>query len=481
MKKIPVKIKYTLLSVLLTAAVAVGLLLLNLIAGRLDLTFDLTRRDLYSLTRETKDLLEDIEQEVVLYYLAKPGQEQIGVYELLRQYAAFERVELRQIDPDRNPALVARYAEPAGEGEDPKTISSGSVIVVSGDRSRVVPNIDLYNVSYESSGQMQVYGFKAEQSLTAAVQYAATGQRVTVYQVTGHNEYMFADFGYDEPLKKSNIELEKINLTTAERIPEEADIVAVLSPSWDYSRNETDKIRAFLERGGSLFIALDLTQEPIPNLGDLLSSWNIQVDRGIIMEQDSDRLLPEFGGIPLVFTPSYEEDVIAGSLIENSQNMVLVSSLGFSQTALTKRNIDLIPLLSSSQSSWLRLDLNTTVSSRIESDRRGPIYAAVAAAEKNIETGIREGAKVIAVGSGQSFAPLSGLGTLKANYDFTVSAFGWLAGDQKTINVQSRSLYQLPLQISAAYAFSYAALTVVIIPVLIVAAGLIIYLRRKRL
>jgi len=116
MKKISFKVKHAALSVAISIAVLVGLVLVNLLAGELDLKFDMTRRDLYTLTEETRQMLAEIEQEVTLYYLAKPGQENITVGELLEQYASSESIRLEQVDPDRNPGLIARYTETSGEG-----------------------------------------------------------------------------------------------------------------------------------------------------------------------------------------------------------------------------------------------------------------------------------------------------------------------------------------------------------------------------
>jgi len=357
----------------------------------------------------------------------------------------------------------------------------GSVIVVSGDRSRIVPSIDLYNVSYTEEGGVNVYGFKAEQSVSAAIQYVATGKQLQVYQLIGHDEYTFEDLTYASALEKSNFTLHTLNMTTAAAIPGDADIVAIISPSWDYSRNETAKIRDFLERGGSLFVALDFVQDNLKNLYELLSAWNIEVRRGVVMEQDTDRLIPEFGSSPLAFSPEYAEEEITGPLRDNNQAMIITTSLGIRETAVSKRNIEFIPVLQSSAKSWLRIDLNTTSQNRIMTDISGPVVVAAAAAEKSMETGFQEGSKLLVIGSTQSFTPLTGVGSLKANFDFTVSAMGWLAGAGNLINVQSRSLYRLPLQLSATNAFLYAGIAVILIPFGIIAAGLIVYLRRKRL
>ncbi|NQT59405.1 MAG: GldG family protein [Bacteroidetes bacterium] len=481
MKKISFKVKHAAISVAISLAVLVGLLLINLLTGEIDLDFDMTKRDIYTLTEESNRLLDDLENPVTLYYLTKPGQENITVFELLKQYESYKNVSLESVDPDRNPALISRYTEESGEGEDQKSIAKGSVIVVSGGRSRVVPSIDLYNVSYTEQGGVNVYGFKAEQSISAAIQYTSTGKQITIYQLLGHDEYTFDDFIYTDSLEKSNFTLNPLNMTTAGAIPEDADIIAILSPSWDYSQNEINKIQEFLERGGSLYAAFDLIQADLTNLSAFLASWNINMMKGIIMEQDTNRLIPEFGSSPVVFAPIYVEEEIAQALIENKQSMIISSSIGFAETGIVKRNVEFFPILSSTNKSWFRIDLNASSPNRIITDKSGPIYTAAGAAEKNIDTGFQEGAKILVLGSAQSFTPLPDVGSLKANFDFTLAALGWLAGGDKAINIQSRSLYQLPLQLSAANAFIYAGIVVILIPFGIILAGLIVYLRRKRL
>ncbi len=161
--------------------------------------------------------------------------------------------------------------------------------------------------------------------------------------------------------------------------------------------------------------------------------------------------------------------------------MIISSSIGFAETEIVKRNIEFVPILSSTGKSWLRIDLNAASMNRIITDKSGPIFAAVGAAEKNMDTGFQEGAKILVLGSAQSFTPLPNVGSLKANFDFTLAALGWLAGGDKAINIQSRSLYQLPLQMSGANAFIYAGIVIILIPFGIIIAGLIVYLRRKRL
>ncbi|MBC8452788.1 MAG: Gldg family protein, partial [Spirochaetes bacterium] len=116
MKKISFKVKHAAISVAISIAVLAGLLLINLLAGEIDLDFDMTKRDLYTLTGESRELLDGLDTPLTLYYLAKPGQENITVFELLKQYDSYKNIRLETIDPDRNPALISQYTEDSGEG-----------------------------------------------------------------------------------------------------------------------------------------------------------------------------------------------------------------------------------------------------------------------------------------------------------------------------------------------------------------------------
>ena len=481
MKKNAFKVRHAAISAAMTIAVLLIAVLVNLVISGVDLELDLTRRGLYSLSDESKEMLEALDKDVTLYYLSKPGQENISIFEFLKQYTKYQQVDLVTIDPDRNPAIISKYADLSGDGVDAKTISMGSVIAVSGERSRVVPYMDLYDVSYDNQGNVNVYGFKAEQSISSAVQYVATGQQIKIYQLVGHNEYSLQDIGYAEQLQKLNFAIEEINLSTAPGVPEDASVLMILSPSWDLTVREAEKVREYLDRDGDLFIALDYTAERLKEVEGILSSWNVVVQRGFVMEQDANRLLAEFGDSPIVFAPEMVYEDITGSLTENSQSVIMMQSLGLGQPKNKLRNVKVESVLSSSKASWLRNDLNATSPNRIVTDTAGPIDVAVAVTELSLENGFPEGVRILAMGSGQSLAPLMNAGTIKANFDFLVSSLTWLADTVKTVNITSKSLYQLPLQIPSARAFIYAGLVILLIPGGIILAGLIVYLRRKRL
>jgi len=97
------------------------------------------------------------------------------------------------------------------------------------------------------------------------------------------------------------------------------------------------------------------------------------------------------------------------------------------------------------------------------------------------DTGFPEGMKMVIISSGNSLTAMPGLGQIKANSDFFVDAVSWLSDQEDSINIKSKSLYKLPLQMNAVNAWIYAGIAIILIPLLVAAAGFIVLIRRKNL
>ena len=475
--KLNFKARHAGIAALTNIAVLVVLVIINLLVQKIPADWDLTKRKLFSLTEDTKQLIESLDREVVIYLLAKPGMESADVLEVLEKYDnASKMVHLEIIDPDRNPTLINRYTE------DGQEVAQGSLIVTSGNYSRIIDRMDLYSISYNQQGAPQVVGMTVEQRVTAAFSYVSTGREPKVYVLEGHNEYTLEDLNLLEPVKKANYTSTPLNLLKAGEVPSDTDILLVLSPERDLSDREADAIADYLARGGSVFIGMDLMGEVFPNFSSLLASYNVTIKQGVIMEKDTNRLLPGLGNNPIFFSPRYpEENAITDPLKENSLDVFLVTAMGIGETEVQKRNLNVVPLLTSSSSSWLRTDMQERSESRVGSDLPGPVNAAVSVAERNRDTGEENGARLIVLASGQSLSKLSGLGQIKANIEFFLNSLNWLSAQEDAVNISSKSLFRLPLRINALQAWIYAGIAILLIPLLIIIIGTVVNLRRKHL
>lgn len=321
-----------------------------------------------------------------------------------------------------------------------------------------------------------------EQRITAALAYVTTGREPKVYELEGHNEYKLAELNLADPLAKANYVSESLNLMRMGTVPGDADVVVILSPERDLSPQESEALGDYLTAGGALFISLDLAENDMPELNKLLASWNLEMQRGVVMEKDTNRLLPGMGNNPVFFSPRLpDENAITDNLKENSLDAFVFAAMGMTETAIRKRNLDVTPLLTSSANSWLRRDLNEGSESRIASDIQGPVTVAASVTETNRDTGMPEGARLVVMGSGKSLSVLPGLGQIKANIEFFLNSLNWLSDQGESVNIPSKSLFRLPLQMNALQAWIYAAIVIILLPLMIILAGTVIVLRRKHL
>ena len=142
----------------LTALVLVAVILVNLMVGKLPSKYtqwDMSQNGIYSIGDTTKDLLAGLEQDVTFYYLAQSGYESESVVTFLDRYTQESKyLSWEQKDPAVYPTFAQQYGA--------QTASEGSIIVVSGDRSKVIDSNDLYTYDYSNyytTGSYHARGF----------------------------------------------------------------------------------------------------------------------------------------------------------------------------------------------------------------------------------------------------------------------------------------------------------------------------------
>lgn len=454
-----------------------GIIVLNLIVGKIPAQWDLTPKKLYSLTADTEEVLDTLEGDITIYALFSAGQEADDIMEVLDLYDSKSRnIGIETIDPDRNPGLLKRFQE-----EEDAELSKGSLVVFNEANFKVIPYMDLYETSYNQSGQMQVFGFSAEQRITSALAYVNTGYSPMVYEISGHYENKLEEINLLKAVEKSNFTVAEINLQRDGGIPEDADVVVLNSPKIDFNPEEIRLLKDYLTGGGNIFISLDLTQEPLTNLFELLTEYNVQMQYGITLERDTNKLLPGSGNNPVFFSPEMPEHEVTSSLAENDLDPFVYYAMGIGKTEVQQRNIKVEPLFTSSPRSFLRADLNDNSETMGDGDIAGPVTVAAAVYQTSRDTGFAEGMKMVLLSSGQSLTYLPGLGQIKANLDFFVDSINWLSDQEDSINIKSKSLFSLPLQMNAINAWIYAGVVIILIPLLIALAGFIVLIRRKNL
>ena len=86
---------------LLSLVVIVIVIIINLIASDLDLKVDFSVNDLYTLTDETEELLDMLEDDIIIYYLIETGYEAPMFQEIAERYDSYsDHISLEHKDPN---------------------------------------------------------------------------------------------------------------------------------------------------------------------------------------------------------------------------------------------------------------------------------------------------------------------------------------------------------------------------------------------
>lgn len=305
---------------IMTVIVIALVVAVNLVVGQLPSSvtqIDASSRQLYTIGEDTENLVRVLEQDVTLYYVVTGGNENEYISRMLERYEDLsDHLTVEKVDPELHPTFTSQYTD--------EEVSDNSIIVVSGDKSRVVGSSDMlvqelnyYTYSY------QVTEFDGEGQVTSAIAYVISDNLPVLYQLTGHDEQSLGS-SLTDSIEKNNIEIQDLSLLTEESVPEDAAALLICSPSRDISEEEAQKILSYLEGGGKVLLFTDYSQEEMPNLESLLTNYGLQKGTGIVMEGDSSYYYPQR---PDVLIPEINTDssVLSGltddvyALIQDAQ------------------------------------------------------------------------------------------------------------------------------------------------------------------
>lgn len=245
-------------------------------------SIDVTQSGLYSISDTTTKLVKGLQDDVTIYVLSSESTADQTVSRLLDKYEGLSsHLKVEYIDPVQNPTFLQDY------NESGNNVSSGSLIVESALRYKLVDAADLYTyeINY-STYQYEQTGFDGEGQITSAISYVTNESTPKYYTLTGHGEQSLgADF--TEALTKMNAETEDLDLMQSDAVPEDAEAVIINAPTSDLSGDDLSKIEEYLSGGGSLIAVTNFdTNAAMNNYKALLEWYGVELHDGVVMEDD---------------------------------------------------------------------------------------------------------------------------------------------------------------------------------------------------
>lgn len=459
-------------SMIVTVIFLAAVVLVNLIAGEIPAKYsqiDVSEQKLYSIGDETEEILENLETDVTIYQVAQDGNEDENIQSLLERYGdETDHIKIEQKDPVVNPSFVKEYTD--------EELSDNSLIVVSGERSKIIS----YDKMYESSIDYNTYsyqttGFDGEGQITSAIAYVTMEDLPVLYTLEGHGE-LELDSTITDSIEKMNIEIESLNLLTEGSVPEDADCLMINSPTSDISEDEKTAILEYLENGGKAMIFSDYTGTTMENLDAVLNNYGVERVDGLVFEGDNQHYAMQ---MPYYLVPTVSSAEAAGDVASSGYYVLAPYGQGILQTEETRDTVTVESLLTTSEEAYSKTDINSGKMEKESGDVDGPFDLGVSITETLSDD---KETKIVyystsAILDSQVNQMVSG-----GNYKLITSSMNWLTDTEEVENVSipSKSLQVSYLTMTDYDASFWKICTMGVIPGFFLVAGFLIWLKRRK-
>lgn len=424
--------------------VGCGILVLML-TYRHNLRVDLSPQRSYTLSTHAKKILAELPRDVRMTVFVRsedPRTPQLKDL-LWRITQATPRVSYEFVDLNRSPALARQY------GID----RYGAIVVESGGRRRDVSN--------------------PNEALVMGALLAVTRERERmVYFVTGHGERSPDDADRKNGLSvvKGTLEddqfvVRTLPLMQTESVPIDATVVVMAGPRKDYLPGELTQIEGYLRRGGNLLLLLD--PETPPSIAAFAASLGI-VATGDRVVVDPEQRLAGGEGVTVMVA-----DLLPSFLVSGTLEAPPVFSYARPLEILEPTSTSAIGFLKTSPASY------AIPSAEVRSDTAGRATGALLVGAALVPTPDRNG-RVIVIGD-SDFAT-NGIIDYLGNKDLFVNAINWLARDESLLaaRAQTKEVGREQFFVTETQGAWSFWLATVLQPAAFFAAGLIVFLRRRR-
>lgn len=449
---------------LLTAAVLVAVILLNLVARALPTTYtelDISTGSLFTLSDTSRELMGNLQQPVTVYYLAQTGNEDDNVTRLLDRYADENSLfSWQQKDPVLYPTFAQQY-----EGA-----SNGCLVVTSGEKNTVVSYNDLYEMdieAYYTTGSMQ-YDFKAENAITTAVAEVLRTADYTLYELTGHGEVAL-ESDFTDTLANAGVTVEELNLITAGTVPEDAAALLINAPLTDLTAAEAATLVAYLQGGGRLLVSTDLTVET-PNLDSMLAAVGMTRQPGLLIETDGNYY--PYGYPQTYLLPKINSNEVTAGVADG---LYVFAPMGQGIVCDEESGWTYQTLLSTTSGSYSMEGYATAeTAQKADTDPEGSFDLAVAAEDSST------GAKLVWVNCPNVFLSQMNQSVSGGNARLLGSIVNWLNGEENATVIEARSMSAESLSVPAGSIIGLGLLFTIALPIACLIAGIAVCLVRRR-
>lgn len=463
-KKNQIALKGGTYSVLMTGIVLAILVAVNVFVSVLpsSLTkYDMSATKLYSITSNTKVVVNALEKDVKIYWIVQADEEDAVLENLLSKYESLsDHIQVVKKNPDVYPTFASQYTS--------EEVANNSLIVECGEKSRYISASEIYVSQMAADGYSTETSFDGEGAITSAIDYVVSEELPKLYVLEGHGEAELPET-FAKQIERENMETENFSLLNEDTVPEDADAILLYAPTTDISEKEKEILVDYVENGGKMMVAAGPTESgKLTNLYSILENYDVEAADGIVVEEDREYYAFQQ---PYILLPELQDSEITSPLAEENYYAILPIAQGLKVNDTTGRVTELLKTSETAFSKKAGYDLETY--EKEEGDTDGPFALAV-----SIDT--EKDGQLVWFSSSLFLEDMYNSYSSGANLDMGMNTLSSLIGEREAVSIRSKSLNYNYLTIDESTASLLKTMMIGVFPIAFVVVGIVIMVQRRR-
>lgn len=468
----------TLFAISLAVTMAV---MANYLAIKQRVRIDISPDQYYSLSVPTRNMLGSLIMPVKVIVLLDMNHELFGdIKRLLKEYEyASDKVSVEYVDPHRDLVRAKEIALKFNVSEP------GVIVFHANERTKVIPadSVATYDYAPLLSGRSKALkSFRGEQVFSSVIFSLIQDKKPCVYFLAGHGEQRLDDFsqytGYSmlaRLLEKGNMQVKTLDLADTPSIPKDCDVLVIGGQKKPLTYIEAEVISKYLDNSGRLLIMADAGVET--GLEKMLEAWGISLGTDRVVGTTltgRELLISNYGSHPI--TEPIRNTTTILNLPRSIRPLTPAASL-FDKSA-DKPHVTV--LAANSEDGWAEMSYSQNPPKFDTGiDRPGPIPVATAVEKGNLPADVEiKPTRLVIIGDSTFVSN----GALLAGYspDFFINAANWLLERKDAPTFAPKVPAKVCLKIDRKRLHFAYFLTVLILPALVILAGLVASLGRRK-
>jgi len=425
------------------------IILINFLSTRHKKVWDLTSNKYYSLSDQSLKVLGGLEQDIqILAFDRKEAPVNPNIQFWLDRYAYHSpKVKVDNIDPEREPQKAQIYG----------VKSFGSVVIVAGERrERIDENV-------------------TEEKITNAILRATKDETKKIYFITGHGEKNISkqqNDGYSqiaEALVDANFLVDSLLLLQSGEIPQDASLIIIAGPQYDYIEPELKLLDDYLSKGGKLFIMLD--PGSYPNLFEWTKEWGLAL---------YDNMVIDFSGMGVLFGASESMPVVSNydkfsPITKEFSGATMFPMAMHLEKSEEAKGYGITELAKTGQQSWAETDYYEGKAKYDEEfDKKGNLVIGV-----TLHKPLNDGTESRIALLGDSDFIANGYIKFSGNRDLFLNTVNWLTLDEDLISIRPKEEEDRRVNMPASTQRLLFYILVIILPFICLLIGAIVWWRKR--